>query len=345
MALEPAQPAAPASRTIYACPMHPEIEQDHPGSCPKCGMDLEPKTITAEAGDADHELADMTWRFWVAAALSVPVFLLAMLPMAGLAIDHWLGPWHAWLQLLLSAPVVLWAGWPILERGLRSIATGNLNMFTLIALGTSAAFLYSLVAVVFPGWIPEAFQHHGRPEVYFEAAAVIVTLVLLGQVLELRARRRTSSAIRELLSLAPPVAHRTSGGREEDVPLAAVARGDERAPTGEVDRRRGPRARDRAAKSGRLPRDSRRRHRGDGAGPRGAHRQARAAGRAGCAARWRASGASCQTAAARLDSHARRRGLAAGGPFSRVRHHQAHHAGRRPRLAPLGAADRHADGR
>lgn len=205
MALESARPAKNSDRTIYTCPMHPEVEQDHPGSCPKCGMDLEPKTIAAE--EDDTELRNMTFRFWVAFAFSLPVFLLAMLPMVGVPISRWLGhSLYNWSQLVLSTPVVLWAGWPFFVRGWKSVVTWNLNMFTLIAIGTGAAFLYSVVAILFPTFIPDDFKHQGIAEVYFEAAAVIITLVLLGQVLELRARRRTSGAIRELMSLAPPIA-------------------------------------------------------------------------------------------------------------------------------------------
>ena len=169
----------------------------------------------------------MTRRFWVAVALTVPVLLLAMLPMLGVPLDRWVGArLNSWLQLILSTPVVLWCGWPFFERGWRSVATWNLNMFTLIALGTGAAYLYSFVAVLFPDLIPENFRHHGTVEVYFEAAAVIVTLVLLGQVLELRARRRTGAAIRELLSLVPPTARVVRDGQEREVPLEEVHRGD-----------------------------------------------------------------------------------------------------------------------
>ncbi|HZL90431.1 MAG TPA: heavy metal translocating P-type ATPase, partial [Pirellulaceae bacterium] len=226
MALEPIRPAASKARVIYTCPMHPEVQQDHPGSCPKCGMALEPKTAPA-AEEADPELASMTLRLWASAALTIPVFLLAMLPMVGVPVDQWLGgTLHLWLQLLLATPVVLWGGWPFFERGAKSIATWNLNMFTLIAIGTGAAYLYSLVATLFPHLIPESFKHHGRPEVYFEAAAVIVTLVLLGQVLELRARRRTSGAIRELLSLAPPLARVVKDGQEREAPLEEVQASD-----------------------------------------------------------------------------------------------------------------------
>ncbi|MBW3599749.1 MAG: HAD-IC family P-type ATPase, partial [Planctomycetes bacterium] len=226
MALESAGPAASQGKTIYTCPMHPEVEQDHPGSCPICGMDLEPKTLQPEAED-DSELRNMTRRFWVAAILTIPVLLLAMLPDLYVPVDVWLGATlHSWLQLILATPVVLWAGWPFFVRGGRSVITRNLNMFTLIALGTGAAYLYSLVAVLLPGIIPEDFKHGDRVDVYFEAAAVIITLVLLGQVLELRARRRTGSAIRELLSLAPPTARIVREGEEREVPLGEVQTGD-----------------------------------------------------------------------------------------------------------------------
>jgi P-type Cu+ transporter len=212
---------------IYTCPMHPEIEQRGPGTCPKCGMALEPKTFSADEPEDDSELVDMTRRFWVATALGVPVLLLAMLPMVGVPLDHWLG--HApyvWLQLVLATPAVLWAGWPLLTRGVKSFASLNLNMFALIALGVGAAYIYSLVAVLAPGLIPEAFKHDGNVEVYFEAAAVITALVLLGQVLELRARRRTGTAIRELLALAPPTARVVRDGVDREVPLDEVKSGD-----------------------------------------------------------------------------------------------------------------------
>jgi Cu+-exporting ATPase len=227
MALEPARPAAHKPKVIYTCPMHPQIEQEGPGQCPICGMDLEPKTVQREGQEVDSELRSMTLRFWVAAALTVPILALSMLPMFGVPVDHWLGSTaDLWMQLLLSTPVVLWGGWPFFERGWRSIVTRNLNMFTLIAIGTGAAYLYSLVAVLFPSVIPDAFRHHGTVQVYFEAAAVIVTLVLFGQVLELRARRRTGAAIRELLSLAPPTARIVRDGQERDVSLEEVRHGD-----------------------------------------------------------------------------------------------------------------------
>lgn len=227
MDLELTHPVSSKRKVIYTCPMHPEIEQEGPGVCPKCGMDLEPKVIESDEGESDSELNRMTTRFWAALVLTVPLLLLAMLPMVGIPLDHWLGATtHNWLQMLLSTPVILWCGWPFFERGWRSIVTWNLNMFTLIAIGSGAAYLYSILAILFPNFLPENFRHHGRVDVYFEAAAVIVTLVLLGQVLELRARRRTGAAIRELLSLAPPTARVVRGSEEREVALAEVHTGD-----------------------------------------------------------------------------------------------------------------------
>ena len=227
MALESARPSAQKQTVISICPMHPEIEQEGPGSCPKCGMDLEPKIAQAKSEEDDSELRNMTGTFWVGLVLTVPVLLLAMLPMIGVPVNRWLGATlHSWLQLVLGTPVVLWCGWPFFERGWKSIVTWNLNMFTLIAIGTGAAYFYSVVTVLFPGLIPEDFKHHGMLEVYFEAAAVIVTLVLLGQMLELRARRRTGTAIRELLSLAPPTARIVRDGQEREVPLLEVHQND-----------------------------------------------------------------------------------------------------------------------
>lgn len=227
MALEAARPSRSSGETVYTCPMHPEIEQAEPGACPICGMDLEPKTVGAEGEEEDAELRGMTWRLVIATVLTVPVFLLAMLPMLGVPLDRWVGgDVSVWLQMALSTPVVWWSGWPFFVRGWRSILTGNLNMFTLIAIGVGAAYFYSLAAILFPGSIPDSFKHHGQVEVYFEAAAVIITLVLVGQVLELRARRRTGSAIRELLSLAPPTARVVQEGTEREVPLEAVHQGD-----------------------------------------------------------------------------------------------------------------------
>ena len=221
-----AEPVAPG--TIYTCPMHPQIRQPGPGSCPICGMALEPEMPTAEAGP-NPELVDFTRRFWIGLALTVPVFLLEM---GG----HLTGMTHLvggprvgnWLQLLLATPVVLWAGWPFFERGWRSLVTRSLNMFTLIALGTGVAWLFSVVATLAPGVFPAAFRApDGSVAVYFEAAAVIVVLVLLGQVLELRARERTGGAIRALLNMAPGVARRIRlDGSEEEIPLAHVHVGD-----------------------------------------------------------------------------------------------------------------------
>lgn len=207
--------------------MHPEIVRDAQGECPICGMALEPVTVAAEEAP-NPELVDMTRRFWIGAGLTVPLLVITMgelVPgIAGLV----QGAWNPWAQLLLAAPVVLWAGWPFFVRGWKSIVTRNLNMFTLIAIGTGTAFLYSLIAVLVPGIFPEGFRDEtGRVGLYFEAAAVITTLVLLGQVLELRARERTSGALRALLDLAPKTAHRLGDeGEEEEVPLDRVQTGD-----------------------------------------------------------------------------------------------------------------------
>ncbi len=222
-----APPTAAEAGTIYTCPMHPEIRQVGPGSCPICGMALEPAAIAAEA-PPNHELIDFTRRFWIGLALALPVVVLEM---GGHLFDlHSLVPQHlsAWIQLVFATPVVLWAGLPFLERGAASVRNRALNMFTLIAIGTGAAWLYSLVATVAPGIFPPALRDaHGTVAVYFEAAAVIVVLVLLGQMLELRARERTGGAIRALLKLAPATALRVDAdGEERDVPLESVAVGD-----------------------------------------------------------------------------------------------------------------------
>jgi Cu+-exporting ATPase len=212
--------------TIYTCPMHPEIRQEGPGSCPICGMALEPEMPSADTGP-NPELADMTRRFWIGVALSVPVVVLEM---GGHLFGHFVAlPLSNLIQLALATPVVLWAGWPFFERGWQSLVTRNLNMFTLIALGTGVAWLYSVVAVLAPQVFPPAFRDaHGAVAVYFEAAAVITVLVLLGQVLELRAREQTSGAIRALLDLAPKTARRVSAqGADEEVPLDAIAVGDQ----------------------------------------------------------------------------------------------------------------------
>ena len=221
------RPADPG--TIYTCPMHPEIEQVGPGSCPKCGMALEPKTISAEEPD-DPEMRSMTVRFWTSAALTVPLLILTMGRMIpGLPIEGWMSsPVGPWLELLLATPVVLWGGWPFFVRAVESVRHRSLNMFTLIGLGVAVAYVYSLAATVAPGIFPASFRDHaGHVGVYFEAAAVIVTLVLLGQVLELRARSRTGAAIRALLSLAPDTARRIGAdGTEADVALDLVHPGD-----------------------------------------------------------------------------------------------------------------------
>lgn len=209
------------TRRIYTCPMHPEVEQQGPGSCPKCGMDLEPKTVAADEDDADP--SRMALRFWAGATLCLPLLVLTMGPMVGIPVESWISDRiNGWLQLALATPVVGWCGWPLLVRGWQSIANASPNMFTLIAIGTLTAYAFSVLAIAVPSLIPEAFYEHGRPPLYFEASAVIITLVLLGQVLEQRARRRTSGAIRELLQLAPETAHRVEGGEESDVPLDEV---------------------------------------------------------------------------------------------------------------------------
>ena len=218
-----------ASGTIYTCPMHPEIRQVGPGSCPICGMALEPETVSLDTGP-DPEYLDMRRRFWVSAIFSLPLFVYAMgdlvpgRPFAALAASDW----SQWLQLLLATPVVLWGGWPFFVRGLQSLRGWNLNMFTLIGLGVAVAYAFSVVATAVPEVFPAAFHDmHGNVAVYFEAAAVITTLVLLGQVLELRARGQTSGALRALLELAPPVALRiASDGSETEISLDVVKEGD-----------------------------------------------------------------------------------------------------------------------
>ncbi|MBL8576215.1 MAG: heavy metal translocating P-type ATPase [Mesorhizobium sp.] len=229
--LDPAAAAAKAEPvpegTVYTCPMHPEIRQIGPGSCPICGMGLEPVLVSLEA-EPNLELIDMRRRFWIGLALTIPVIVLEM---GGhfLGLSHYIGQRTSnWLQLIFATPVVLWAGWPFFERGWQSLVTRNLNMFTLIAMGTGAAWVYSLVATLAPGIFPDAFrQQDGSVAVYFEAAAVITVLVLLGQVLELRARESTSGAIRALLDLAPKTARLIrDNGTEEEVQLDGVHVGD-----------------------------------------------------------------------------------------------------------------------
>src|SRR4051794_22896360 len=220
---KPPQAAAPAG-AIYTCPMHPEVKQVGPGACPICGMALEPEQISLE-DKPDPELIDMTRRFWIALALTIPVFVIEMGGHLGLM--HLLRQnWSNWISFALATPVVLWAGAPFFARGWRSLVTGNLNMFTLIAMGTGVAWVYSVVATLAPQAFPPAFRDiHGEVAVYFEAAAVITVLVLFGQVLELRAREKTSGAIRALLGLAPKTARRIRDS-EEDIALGDVAVGD-----------------------------------------------------------------------------------------------------------------------
>ncbi|MBE0575620.1 MAG: heavy metal translocating P-type ATPase [Desulfuromonadales bacterium] len=221
--------SAKDDQRIYTCPMHPEVEQQGPGDCPKCGMDLEPKETGTDKEDSP-ELKAMTRRFWVCLALTLPVFVIAMSEMIpGVALHGLLSKKaQVWAQLVLATPVVLWGGKPFFVRGWKSIVNRSLNMFTLIAIGTGVAFLYSLVATFFPGMFPASFRGpDGNVAVYFEAAAVIITLVLLGQVLEQRARQRTSGAIKALLGLAPKTARIVrDDGSEEDIPLDEVEKGD-----------------------------------------------------------------------------------------------------------------------
>ena len=220
---EPAIVEPTPAGTVYTCPMHPEVRQDHPGACPKCGMALEPEMPTLD-DDESPELVDFRRRFWWTLPLTIVVTTLAM---AG----HWLGllemGTQSWVELALSLPIVLWAGWPFFVRGVHSVQNRSPNMWTLIGLGTSAAFLYSVVATIAPGLFPASFVSMGRVSVYFEAAAVIISLTLFGQMLELKARSQTSAAIRSLLGLAPKTARRIKAdGTEEDVPLTHVHIGD-----------------------------------------------------------------------------------------------------------------------
>ena len=232
--IAPTRAPQAAGKVEYTCPMHPEVIAYAPGSCPICGMALEPRVHTGRESDADRaELRDMSRRFWIGLLLSLPLFLIAMGEMLGGAfrLDIEIGKLHLnlqWLELLLATPVVLWSGWPLLERGALSFVRRRLNMFSLIAVGIGTAYLYSLVATLAPGIFPHSFRgHSGMPDVYFEIAATITVLVLLGQVLELRARAQTSSAIRALLDLAPKMARIVrQNGQEEDIPLENVHPGD-----------------------------------------------------------------------------------------------------------------------
>jgi P-type Cu+ transporter len=225
MALEPEMPLVPQARTEYTCPMHPEIVRAEPGACPICGMALEPRTVTPEP-ERDPELASMTRRFWIGLVLTAPLLVISM---AGMFLEHLIPPSASvWIQFALATPVVVWGAWPFFVRGWNSLRTRHLNMFTLIGLGIFVAFTYSVVATLAPGIFPPSFRGHGgKPDVYYEAAAAITVLVLLGQVLELRARSRTGAAIRALLDLAPKLARRLEAeGAERDIPLDQVHPGD-----------------------------------------------------------------------------------------------------------------------
>jgi Cu+-exporting ATPase len=231
MSLEPKTPMLAAERVEYTCPMHPEIIQDKPGSCPKCGMALEPKTATLTEDESNPEYEDMRKRFIIGAILTIPLVVIAMrhLIPGGQFLDTLASTkTYLWLELLLATPVVLWAGWPFFVRGVQSVINRSLNMFTLIALGVSVAYIYSLVGVLFPQLFPAAMRSaEGTVGVYFEAAGVIVVLILLGQVLELRARSRTGAAIKALLGLAPKTARKIDNdGQENDIPLDQVMKGD-----------------------------------------------------------------------------------------------------------------------
>ncbi len=229
MALERNTAWTSAGKALYTCPMHPEIQQDHPGNCPKCGMTLELKSPTVTTNHEDNaEFQDMTKRFWIGAALTLPVFVLAMVHVIpALSRLSWVdGGASRWMQFALTTPVVWWAGWPFFRRGWRSVVTRHLNMFTLISIGVGAAFAFSAAAMVIPDLFPHTMQHEGKVGIYFEAAAVIVVLVLLGQVLELRARSGTGKAIKALLNLAPPTARQVAPGGDNVVPLEQVKVGD-----------------------------------------------------------------------------------------------------------------------
>jgi len=214
-----------AAKTIYTCPMHPQIEQDHPGACPICGMALEPLASGDGSEEENGELRDMQRRFWIGLALALPVLVLTMGEKLYFVRDL-NGSLSGWIQFALATPVVFWAGWPFFVRGWNSLVHRSLNMFTLISLGTGAAYIYSVIAMLAPGLFPHSFKHGGAVGVYFEAAAVITVLVLLGQVLELKARAGTNAAIKALLGLAPKTARRLKDGQEEDIPLDQVQPGD-----------------------------------------------------------------------------------------------------------------------
>src|SRR6266700_3979387 len=213
---------------IYTCPMHPEIEQDHPGNCPKCGMTLEPKTIGAGDEGEQKEIRSLSRKFWSALVLTIPVLFIAMgHAIPGLDVDAMIPKQISkWIEFALATPVVLWAGDFFFTRAWRSIVNRSLNMFTLIAVGVGAAYFYSAVAVIAPGIFPESFRSHGEVGLYFEAAAVITTLILLGQLIEAKARSRTGRAIKALLGLAAKTAHRVRNGQEQEVSVNEIQKGD-----------------------------------------------------------------------------------------------------------------------
>ncbi|MBN8952817.1 MULTISPECIES: heavy metal translocating P-type ATPase [unclassified Rhizobium] len=226
---KPAPKPAPKG-TLYTCPMHPEVVSDHPGDCPKCGMALEPMGVPAADDGPNPELIDFTRRLWISAALSLPLLVISMGPMISLPVRDWIGePLATWIELVLATPVVLWAALPFFRRAWNSLVNRSPNMWTLIGLGVGTAYVYSVVATLAPGLFPMTFGGHGESvPVYFEAASVIVALVFVGQVLELKARERTGSAIRALLDLAPKTARRIgAGGGETDVPVEEIEAGDQ----------------------------------------------------------------------------------------------------------------------
>src|SRR4030095_3965613 len=212
---------------IYTCPMHPEIEQDHPGECPKCGMTLEPKTVSAAEED-DTEIRSLSRKFWIALVLTIPVLVLAMGHLVpSMDMEQMIPKTSSkWIEFILTTPIVLWAGGFIFSRAWQSAVNRSLNMFTLIAVGVGAAYFYSVVAVIAPGIFPESFRRHGNVDLYFEAAAVITTFVLLVQLLDAQARNRTGQAIRALLGLAAKTAHRVRDGKEEEIPVDEIQKGD-----------------------------------------------------------------------------------------------------------------------
>src|SRR5438132_7062177 len=212
----------------YTCPMHPEIEQDHPGVCPICGMTLEPKTIGVGDEEEQHEIKSLSRKFWIALVLTIPVLILAMghaIPRLDIdaIVPRQIGKW---IEFGLTTPMVLWAGGFFFPRAWQSIVNRSLNMFTLIAVGVGAAYFYSAVAAIASGIFPESFRRHGEVDLYFEAAAVVTTLVLLGQLVEAKARSRTGQAIKALLGLAAKTAHRVRDGQEEEIPVDAIQEGD-----------------------------------------------------------------------------------------------------------------------